>query len=426
MAGSSFYQPPAKSITTAAAVEPIRNVLVGMSQITAAGIDRKPESWLAKTAGSLSDEQRQHNHLIFENYGSALLPRREYTDFLAYVDGLAAVAPQELHRRAADLGSPEQPTRKELLRHFDDPSTMQRLIVDHLRMLWHHSFASLWKRKLNTLNYMAAELDARPWPTTSAGNALRAFMRRELPDAISAQLNHIRHIVFVPSPFVDLYGSRMGTGSTLWLFMAADPWTLPMRNEPVRRSETLRPLQALADETRLQILELLAAYDELTAQEIIARLDVTQSTVSRHLKQLQRVDLVSETRGTGANKQYRFHSEGIDHHHQTLKTLLSKENARLVLNDLRLDQPEALRRFLDRQVRITDWPSKLKDQRQVLEYLITKFEFATDYSEKEVTDLLDQWHTYGNPAYLRRSLVDFGLLSRTSNGARYWRTDEEE
>ena len=92
----------------------------------------------------------------------------------------------------------------------------------------------------------------------------------------------------------------------------------------------------------------------------------------------------------------------------------------------RLDQPPELRRFLDRQVRVTDWPSKVRDQHVVLAYLITKFEAAQDYSEQEVTALLEQWHTYGDPAFLRRSLIDFGYLSRTTNGARYWRTEQSE
>ena len=43
------------------------------------------------------------------------------------------------------------------------------------------------------------------------------------------------------------------------------------------------PLKALADETRLQILSILNGR-ELYAQEIVDRLDISQSAVSRHLQ----------------------------------------------------------------------------------------------------------------------------------------------
>ena len=428
MLSPSFATPPIPAVRAAAAVEPIRNILVGMAQLTAAQRMEPEGSWSRTVVAGLSAAERRRNRLVFEGLGDALIPEQDYTDFLAYVDSLSAGAPTVLAQRvAAAERTPIDPAlRAEVEALRQDPTAMQALITTHLRTLWESRFAAVWKQKLNTLEYMVRELDARCWPTTSAADAIRAFIRRELPDAVSMQLAGVEQVVFVPSPFVHLHGARLGSPSTLWLFMHADPWTLPMRSEPIQRSEALRPLQALADETRLQILELLAAHGAMEAQEIIGHLAVTQSTVSRHLKQLQRVDLVSEARGAGANKAYRLRPEALDQHFQTLKRLLSSENARQVLNDPRLDQPPELRRFLDRQVRVTDWPSKVRDQHVVLAYLITKFEAAQDYSEQEVTALLEQWHTYGDPAFLRRSLIDFGYLSRTTNGARYWRTEQSE
>ena len=91
--------------------------------------------------------------------------------------------------------------------------------------------------------------------------------------------------------------------------------------------------------------------------------------------------------------------------------------------DARLTQPAALRRFLDRDARVTTWPSKQKDQQAVLAYLIAKFSPGQDYTEAQVNALLTTWHTYGNPAYLRRSLIDAGLFQRTPDGARYWRAE---
>ena len=54
----------------------------------------------------------------------------------------------------------------------------------------------------------------------------------------------------------------------------------------------LESLRALADPTRLLVLDLLSG-GELYAQEIVGRLGIAQSAVSRHLAQLERAGLVA-------------------------------------------------------------------------------------------------------------------------------------
>lgn len=80
-----------------------------------------------------------------------------------------------------------------------------------------------------------------------------------------------------------------------------------------------------------------------------------------------------------------------------------------------------IRRFLDGEGRITQLPRKLTVRRDVLAYLATKFEYDTDYREREVNDICECWHTFGDFFLLRRELVDYGLLGREPNGSRYWR-----
>jgi len=54
--------------------------------------------------------------------------------------------------------------------------------------------------------------------------------------------------------------------------------------------------KALADPTRFEILQMLAASDELYCSEIKARLTVAQPTISHHLKELTYADLVLDRR----------------------------------------------------------------------------------------------------------------------------------
>ena len=81
-----------------------------------------------------------------------------------------------------------------------------------------------------------------------------------------------------------------------------------------------------------------------------------------------------------------------------------------------------LQNHLDNEGRLILWPSKREAQLLALDYLATKFESGKIYSEKEVNALLKIWHTFGDPALLRRELYERGLLNRQKDGAEYWRT----
>jgi len=70
--------------------------------------------------------------------------------------------------------------------------------------------------------------------------------------------------------------------------------------------------KALGDETRLRILALLIDGDELCVCDIMAALNLPQSTVSRHLSSLRNVGLV-EDRRQGVWMNYRINQDEIEH-----------------------------------------------------------------------------------------------------------------
>jgi ArsR family transcriptional regulator len=80
-------------------------------------------------------------------------------------------------------------------------------------------------------------------------------------------------------------------------------------------------LSALADETRLHILALLKEREQLCAQEVITMLDASQSTVSRHLRQLSASGYVREQR-TEAGKCYRINHERFEATIDALETFI--------------------------------------------------------------------------------------------------------
>ena len=116
-----------------------------------------------------------------------------------------------------------------------------------------------------------------------------------------AAFEHTKQLIFVPSAHVGPYVSKFRSGDTLWmLFGARIPEGAQVHAPDLSRGEILVRLNALADDTRLRILKLIAESGELHSQEIMAGLELSQSATSRHLKQLSATGYLNERRCAGA------------------------------------------------------------------------------------------------------------------------------
>ena len=87
-----------------------------------------------------------------------------------------------------------------------------------------------------------------------------------------------------------------------------------------------------------------------------------------------------------------------------------------------MDLTHILRNFLDRDGKLTAFPAKRKMKIYCLFYLAQKFEPEKDYTEQEINNVLLDWHTFADPATLRRELYDYGFLDRSRDGKVYWLT----
>ena len=85
----------------------------------------------------------------------------------------------------------------------------------------------------------------------------------------------------------------------------------------------------------------------------------------------------------------------------------------------RASLPRELRPFVDDDGRLHQWPTRQKVQRMAATYLAARFEPGREYSEREVNELLLEWHTFGDWALLRRVMFDWCYLDRESDGSRY-------
>jgi DNA-binding transcriptional ArsR family regulator len=146
----------------------------------------------------------------------------------------------------------------------------------------------------------------------TAVDAIRAITGRDVRGIMDHHLTDVEHLIFVPSLHVGPYLSDYREGSTMKvLFRARLPEGVRSRSPEFTRSDLLVRLSALADDTRLRILELMTAHEELCSQEIIDMLDLSQSAASRHLRQLTATGYLTERRVEGA-KCYRLNPQRVE------------------------------------------------------------------------------------------------------------------
>ena len=84
-----------------------------------------------------------------------------------------------------------------------------------------------------------------------------------------------------------------------------------------------------------------------------------------------------------------------------------------------------LKNFLDGDGRLRQYPSKYKLKVMALFYLSSKFEPGRRYTEKEVNEVLNQWHTFSDWSMLRRDLYDREFFGRNVDGSEYWLEEKQ-
>lgn len=157
-------------------------------------------------------------------------------------------------------------------------------------------------------------------------------------------------------------------------------------------------LKAIADETRLRILGLLAERD-YSGKELAEALTLTAPTISHHMRRLITAGVVAEQR----DAQRHLYSLNAD----LLRSVRSTENPASTGGES--DRERTLRHFI-KDGQLVSIPASRKQRVFVLQYLLEQFEPGREYPEREVNDLLGFHHE--DFATLRRELVDYGYLIR--------------
>ena len=182
-----------------------------------------------------------------------------------------------------------------------------------LEYLWTHHLRDEWYAVRGTIEEAVDAFRSVPFQTGTTIERLKLITDRdEFPQEWNPIIRDARQIVFVPSVHIGPYMLLFDfDGTTAWIVgHARVPEGSPVRSSALDRSDLLIRLEALSDEARLRILEMAARDGEVTTQDVMNELSLSQSSASRHLTQLGATGLV-HVDGSVRTKRYRINEARI-------------------------------------------------------------------------------------------------------------------
>ncbi|MGC4107700.1 MAG: metalloregulator ArsR/SmtB family transcription factor [Thermomicrobiales bacterium] len=200
---------------------------------------------------------------------------------------------------------------EDVLRLLSDPIQLKRRTIRLIRGIWDEMYAHDYAMHGDRLH--EAERAARASAGRGFGMAFGELTGNRLPATLTAALGNVASVTFCPSAHIGAFVSYISYPPDLVVFFSAqnvlqqdvvatgavtlvsetvsDDTYGTVDLEDMPGDVLLEGLRALGDANRLRILDLLGG-GELYAQEIVGRLGIAQSAVSRHLSQLERAGLV--------------------------------------------------------------------------------------------------------------------------------------
>jgi DNA-binding transcriptional ArsR family regulator len=204
------------------------------------------------------------------------------------------------------------------------PADLRRELVDHLRMMWDTYLADEWQRNLPLLRESLAAFESLDLSNLTTSEAIRRIIGRDEPDQWGNWRDGLDEIIFIPSPHIGPYVLLLKppeATTALVVFGARIPEGATVRSPALSRSDLTQRLEALADDTRLRILELVALEGEHGQKDIMDRFDLSKSAVSRHLRQLTANGYLI-VRQQDVSKYYRLNPSRIDETLRMFKAFL--------------------------------------------------------------------------------------------------------
>jgi len=326
---------------------PSHNII--QSMVLLAKNEQEPgiHEWISKTRALMTKREFEDHQLALIGFYYSLLPEEGQITFPAYLNRLEKTDPINLRDKMLNayaslwqkntpkvnweevLASPESYI-KFLRSRFDDqhviveietkayeyiidPPAMKEFLVNHMNWAWKTHFAAEWSRVESMLRECVRSFKGTDLTSMSRIEAAGYVTGQDVSDADwCKKLDSKERVVFIPNPHIGPYIHASVTNDTLQVvFGARQPEGIAERIPDLDRAEIVARLSALADDTRLHILQLVSEKGEIRVQDIMEVINLSQPSVSRYLTQLTAAGYLQERRESGA-KVYALNKDRIN------------------------------------------------------------------------------------------------------------------
>ena len=166
--------------------------------------------------------------------------------------------------------------------------------------------------------------------------------------------------------------------------------------------EKLALLKLLADETRLEILNILLKEDSYV-EKIACELSLTPATICYHLKKMESAGVVRCSR----SQFYIIYSLNREIFDKPLYEFIKKDE--IIVDAEEKYKKEVISNFF-KYGRLTQIPTQRKKREIVLAEILKQFEIDRKYDEKEVNAVILRYHD--DFCTIRREMIAFGMMTR--------------
>ncbi len=337
---------------------PAQNAIASMMLITKNEDMPGVNPWIINTRASLTEDEFFRHKLVIIGFYYVILPKVSQASFPNYLDTLDTTDPSamvdklltaytsicssnkgKINKQKVSwekvLSSAEEYV-KYLSDGFDDikidfdvetkayeyvinPPALKELITQHLRWFWDEHLANEWTRTESILRESVKTFQSVNFNNMSSLEIARYITGQDL-DEITWQetLEWSDEITYIPNPHIGPYLHKVYSEKSLAIvFGARQPEDASVRIPELDRADIVARMSALADETRLRILQMIAEGGELRSQDIMKEVGLSQPSISRYLTQLTATGYLQERRVNGS-KAYALNRDRIE---KTLKAV---------------------------------------------------------------------------------------------------------
>jgi ArsR family transcriptional regulator len=339
-------------------IEPALNAFGSMLLISKAEDEPGIHEWVTKTRLQMSGEERFRHKLVMIGFHYAIVPQVPGASFETYLDSLEATPPSAFrdrllnayaeicltgHASANQLGPvdweevlssaenyveflrsrfgdelTDEEVEKRAYQYVIDPAALKQLITGHIRWFWKNYLQAEWTRVRPMLEESARAFNQIDYDDMTPLQRIEFVTGKDINSETKwetkwgDELKNANELIFVPNAHIGPYIRADKIDGAFYIYFGAHlPEGSEVRVPELDRAEIVSRISALADDTRLQILRMIAENGEMRSQEIMEAINLSQPSVSRYLSQLTAAGFLQERRANGA-KAYILNTDRIE------------------------------------------------------------------------------------------------------------------